>query len=385
MDAVGRYRELCSDGGREVAFRQLCDRGRLYPQRHRVHTGAGRPGWKDVRRDAGHVPYDRPHRRTDDFRTRFRHRLLRLCLRYDSRRGRHVGDLEDRVPHRALLLRVRHCARRDRIDLRRGGDALQYGLLLLFRSGGEGRFRHMGYRRRNRRFGGRRPERDGGLLPGQRLRSRLDRLSLDRPRRLRIHETFARYGVRGLRVRPDRRGQAADGRDARDGAYRSVRSDGRLHVRHLLPECLRDGIRHLRPAVQCGYALLYRRVQQGAVRQKYAFVHCGRLHRDGERLRDRLGRQRIHLDGRRDGRHRRRSGDGRPRRGNRLRGRRLRRQHRGRTHDGGRQRGAANLRTCSFDDDDRPERPRRYGFGRQIRRNAVEYRRGLFRRRLRLR
>ena len=71
----------------------------------------------------------------------------------------------------------------------------------------------------------------------------------------------------GLRVRPDRRGQAADGRDARDGAYRSVRSDGRLHVRHLLPECLRDGIRHLRPAVQCGYALLYRRVQQGAVRQ----------------------------------------------------------------------------------------------------------------------
>lgn len=32
-----------------------------------------------------------------------------------------------------------------------------------------------------------------------------------------------------------------------------------------------------------------------------------------------------------------------------------------------------------------PERPRRYGFGRQIRRNAVEYRRGLFRRRLRLR
>lgn len=35
--------------------------------------------------------------------------------------------------------------------------ALQYGLLLLFRSGGEGRFRHMGYRRRNRRFGGRRP------------------------------------------------------------------------------------------------------------------------------------------------------------------------------------------------------------------------------------
>ena len=97
------------------------------------------------------------------------------------------------------------------------------------------------------------------------------------------------------------------------------------------------------------------------------------------------GYERIHLDGRRDGRHRRRSGDGRPRRGNRLRGRRLRRQHRGRTHDGGRQRGAANLRTCSFDDDDRPERPRRYGFGRQIRRNAVEYRRGLFRRRLRLR
>ena len=41
-----------------------------------------------------------------------------------------------------FLLRVRHCARRDRIDLRRGGDALQYGLLLLFRSGGEGRFRH---------------------------------------------------------------------------------------------------------------------------------------------------------------------------------------------------------------------------------------------------
>ncbi len=285
-----------------------------------------------------------------------------------------------------FLLRVRHCARRDRIDLRRGGDAPNTGCFYYFDLAAKADFDTWGYRRRNRRFGGRRPERDGGLLPGQRLRSRLDRLfSRSAPT-----ATNSRNSCPIRSTWSTRSPLTEEGRPLTGVTRETVRTEAFV------------------PTDDCTFGISFRNVSVTAfdisvrpsnAATRYYIGVCSKELFDKIRLRplrtpSSRWRTATRSTGPATGIHR--TGDVTVDTdadlamgdldagtdyvavvfGVSTEGVRARRRSPAR---------CSEPRTCSFDDDDRPERPRRYGFGRQIRRNAVEYRRGLFRRRLRLR